>query len=138
LGKERTILLSTHILSEAQQLCDRVLIINKGRIVAEDTPANLQAQLAGAEQMILRVGTRDAEVIAAIGRVEGVARAIPESGEGEIRIESRPGRDVRAEVARAVVEGGYDLLEMRPAGVSLEAIFLELTREDGEAAEGTE
>src|SRR5512134_2195465 len=55
IGKDRTVLLSTHILSEAQQMCDRVLIINKGRIVAEDTPANLQASLIGSERGLLRV-----------------------------------------------------------------------------------
>jgi ABC-2 type transport system ATP-binding protein len=135
LGEERTVLLSTHILSEAQQLCDRVLIINKGRIVAEDTPANLQAQLAGAETFVVRVRVRDDGALAAISGVRGVARAVPDVGEGEIRVESRPGHDVRAEVARAIVEKGHDLLELRPAGVSLEAIFLQLTREDNHADE---
>jgi ABC-2 type transport system ATP-binding protein len=137
LGQERTVLLSTHILSEAQQLCDRVLIINKGRIVAEDTPANLQAQLAGAEQFIVRVRSMEDSLLAAVAGVHGVARAEPDAAEGDIRVESRPGHDVRADVARAVVESGGDLLELRPASVSLEAIFLQLTRENIPGNEGS-
>jgi ABC-2 type transport system ATP-binding protein len=129
LGKERTVLLSTHILSEAQQLCDRVLIINRGAIVAEDTPANLQAQLAGAEQLILRVGGSDGPLTAAICRLQGVAKVHPGPGDGEFRVETGPGQDVRARLARLIVEEGYDLLEMRPASVSLEAVFLQLTKE---------
>jgi ABC-2 type transport system ATP-binding protein len=128
LGKERTVMLSTHILSEAQQLCDRVLIINKGSIVAEDTPANLQAQLAGAEQLILRVSGPDDALTQAIGRIPGVAKVTLDPG-GELRVETSPGHDVRAQLARTVVEQGYDLLELRAAGVSLESVFLELTKE---------
>jgi ABC-2 type transport system ATP-binding protein len=129
LGKERTVMLSTHILSEAQQLCDRVLIINKGVIVAEDTPANLQAQLAGAEQLIVRVGAHDAGLVEALRRIPGVAKVATEPGAEELRIETSPGHDVRARLARTVVEKGFDLLELRPAGVSLEAVFLQLTQD---------
>lgn len=129
LGKERTVMLSTHILSEAQQLCDRVLIINKGVIVAEDTPANLQAQLAGAEQLIVRVGAHDAGLVEALRRIPGVAKVATEPGTEELRIETSPGHDVRARLARTVVEKGFDLLELRPAGVSLEAVFLQLTQD---------
>ena len=129
LGKERTVMLSTHILSEAQQLCDRVLIINKGSIVAEDTPANLQAQLAGAEQLIVRVSGADGALAQAIGRIPGVAKVTQDPGAGELRVETSPGHDVRAQLARTVVEQGYDLLELRPAGLSLESVFLQLTKE---------
>ncbi len=129
LGKERTVMLSTHILSEAQQLCDRVLIINKGVIVAEDTPANLQAQLAGAEQLIVRLGAHDAGLVEALRRIPGVAKVATEPGAEELRIETSPGHDVRARLARTVVEKGFDLLELRPAGVSLEAVFLQLTQD---------
>ena len=132
LGKERTVMLSTHILSEAQALCDRVLIINKGVIVAEDTPANLQAQLAGAEQLILRIGSHDAALIEALLRLPGVARVTAQPGGEELRVETSPGHDVRARLARTVVEKGFDLLELRPAGVSLEAVFLQLTQDAGE------
>ncbi len=129
LGRERTVLLSTHILSEAQQLCDRVLIINKGRIVAEDTPANLQAKLAGAEQLRLRFGNPDRSLVQTLAALPGVARVTPGSSPEELLVETAPGQDVRARLARAVVEGGYDLLEFSPASVSLESVFLQLTRE---------
>ncbi len=132
IGKERTVLLSTHILSEAQQLCDRVLIINKGQIVAEDTPQNLQASLVGTERVMLRV-RGDADGLAdKVVKVKGVqlARMQPD---GSLEFQFMPGQDVRPEVAKAVIQSGYDLLEMRSVGLSLEEIFLELTREDGGA-----
>jgi ABC-2 type transport system ATP-binding protein len=129
LGRERTVMLSTHILSEAQALCDRVLIINKGAIVAEDTPANLQAQLAGAEQLILRVDCHDAVLVESLAALPGVARVTAGAGSDELRVETRPGHDVRARLARTVVEKGFDLLELRPSGVDLEAVFLQLTRD---------
>jgi ABC-2 type transport system ATP-binding protein len=136
LGRERTVMLSTHILSEAQALCDRVLIINKGSIVAEDTPANLQAQLAGAEQLILRVASPDTSLVEALARLPGVARVRAGAGAEELRVETSPGHDVRARLARTVVEKGFDLLELRPAGVDLEAVFLQLTQ-DAAAGERT-
>jgi ABC-2 type transport system ATP-binding protein len=129
IGKERTVLLSTHILSEAQQLCDRVLIINKGRIVAEDTPANLQASLIGSERGMLRVRGEADDLIATINRIKGITNVHPKE-EGVLEFQFAPGQDVRASVARATIEAGYDLLEMRPIGMSLEDIFLQLTREE--------
>lgn len=126
IGKERTVLLSTHILSEAQNICDRVLIINKGRIVAEDTPENLQSRLLGAERVILRVRGETDDLPAVIEKVRGVQTVQPKE-EGVVEFQFAPGQDIRPEVAKAVVGAGYDLLEMRPMGMSLEEIFLELT-----------
>jgi ABC-2 type transport system ATP-binding protein len=134
LGRERTVLLSTHILSEAQQVCDRVLIINRGQIVAEDTPANLQAQLAGGERLRVQAAMETRELLALVRDIPGVARAQPGGAEGAVEISSAPGQDVRPAVARKVVDGGFDLLEMRPVSISLEEIFLQLTREEGSAA----
>ena len=129
IGKERTVLLSTHILSEAQQICDRVLIINKGQIVAEDTPQNLQANLVGAERVFLRVRGDGDGLSEKVKTVKGVqnAKAQPD---GALEFQFLPGQDVRPQVAKAIIESGYDLLEMRPIGLSLEEIFLELTKED--------
>lgn len=126
LGKERTILLSTHILSEAQQICDRVVIINKGRIVAEDSPENLQARLAGAQRVLLRVRGETEDLAAKIAALPGVQEvvALPD---GALEFQHAPGQDVRPEAARTVIQAGYDLLEMHPVGMSLEEIFLELT-----------
>jgi ABC-2 type transport system ATP-binding protein len=135
IGKERTVLLSTHILSEAQQLCDRVLIINKGHIVAEDTPANLQASLIGSERGMLRVRGEADDLIETISRIKGINNVQPKE-EGVLEFQFAPGQDVRAEVARTTVKAGYDLLEMRPIGMSLEDIFLQLTREENVEMEG--
>jgi len=126
IGKERTVLLSTHILSEAQQICDRVLIINKGKIVTEDTPENLQARLVGAERVILRVRGEADDLPKLIGRIKGI-ESVESKSDGTIEFEFAPGKDIRPEVAKTVVKEGYDLLEMRPVGMSLEEIFLELT-----------
>jgi len=129
IGKERTVLLSTHILSEAQQLCDRVLIINKGHIVAEDTPANLQASLIGSERGMLRVRGEADDLVNKLQKIKGISNVQPKE-EGVLEFQFAPGQDVRAEVARTTVKAGYDLLEMRPIGMSLEDIFLQLTREE--------
>jgi ABC-2 type transport system ATP-binding protein len=129
IGKERTVLLSTHILSEAQNVCDRVLIINKGKIVAEDTPENLQARLVGAERVILRVRGDTDGLAKVIGKVKGVEN-VEAQPDGAIEFEFAPGKDVRPEVAKTVIKEGYDLLELRPVGMSLEEIFLELTAEE--------
>ncbi len=129
LGEEHTILLSTHILSEAQQLCDRVLIMNKGRIVAEDSPEKLESRLSGAQRVALQVAGSSEGLVKLLRGLEGVDRVIPgESGKLEFLTE--PGMDSRPAVARAVLQAGYDLLELRRVGMSLEEIFLELTTDD--------
>jgi ABC-2 type transport system ATP-binding protein len=130
LRTNRTVMLSTHILSEAQQVCDRVLIINRGRIVAEDTPANLQAQLAGAERVLVRAAAETAELTRALRKVPGLDAIEPTGEEGMLELSGPPGKDLRPAVARAVVKAGLDLLELRAVGVSLESIFLQLTREE--------
>ena len=128
IGKDRTVLFSTHILSEAQQICDRVLIINKGKIVAEDTPENLQSRLTGAQRVILRVRGESEDLPAKIKKIKGV-QDVEAKADGSIEFEFASGQDSRPQVAKAVIQGGYDLLEFRPVGMSLEEIFLELTRD---------
>jgi ABC-2 type transport system ATP-binding protein len=130
IGKERTVLLSTHILSEAQQLCNRILIINKGRIVVEDTPENLQSRLAGAQRVQLRVRGEADELISKLRQLKGIQEVHPAQGEGSLEYQFAPGKDMRPEVARMTVELNYDLLEMRPINLSLEEIFLELTKSE--------
>jgi ABC-2 type transport system ATP-binding protein len=133
MGKQRTVLLSTHILSEAQQICDRVLIINKGKIIAEDTPQNLQARLVGSERATVRVRGDADGLPKVVNKVKGV-QSVQSASDGSVEFQFAPGQDVRPEVAKAVINGGYDLLELRPVGMSLEEIFLELTREDSRPA----
>ncbi len=139
LGKERTVLLSTHILSEAQQICDRVLIINNGTIVAEDFPGNLQAQMAGAERLVVRALASLEEVTSNLQDLPGVTHVSQGAEPNLYEVTTSPGRDVRPEIARRLVGAGFDLLELGSTGVSLEEIFLQLTREqhpDGHADEG--
>lgn len=133
LGKERTILLSTHILSEAQQVCDRVLIINKGKIVAEDSPAQLQSRLSGAQRISLRVRGEQDGLTAVLQRIAGI-NGINAGGDGSFELDIVAGADPRPEIARSVVNAGMDLLELRPVGMSLEDIFLQLTREESSEA----
>ncbi len=129
IGKERTVLLSTHLLHEAQNICDRVLIINKGKIVAEDTTENLQARLIGAERVVVRVRGESDELADTIKSVKGV-RGVETKEDGAVEFEFASGKDMRPEVAKKIISSGYDLLELRPLGMSLEEIFLELTGSD--------
>jgi len=126
IGKERTVLLSTHLLNEAQNICDRVLIINNGKIVTEDTTENLQARLIGAERVILRVRGEADDLAKTVKQVKGV-QGVETKQDGSVEFEFVSGKDVRPEVAKQVINSGYDLIELRPLGMSLEEIFLELT-----------
>lgn len=134
LGQDRTVMLSTHILSEAQQVCNRILIINKGQIVAEDSTEQLQQRFMGQNQVTLKVrGDADAvpEVLAGI---EGVVQARASAG-GVLTIDLAPGKEARPEIARRVIERGFDLMEMHARDVSLEDIYLELVRAEAAAAQ---
>jgi len=131
LGKERTVMLSTHILSEAQQVCDRVLIINKGIIVAEDTPERLQARLAGVQKVLLKVAGDSDGLDDVVNGVPGVVRT-SQSLDGGLELEMMPGQDIRPQLAKAVIMANFDLLELRQVSLSLEDIFIELTREEPE------
>jgi ABC-2 type transport system ATP-binding protein len=130
-GKHRTVLLSTHILSEAQQICDRVLIINKGEIVVEDTPERLQASLTGAQRVAVRVQGDGDGLEKLISEISGIGR-VSTLHEGSVEVESVPGKDIRPEIARNVIKAGFDLLELRSIDLSLEDIFIQLTREEPE------
>jgi ABC-2 type transport system ATP-binding protein len=130
IGRSRTVLLSTHILSEAQQVCDRVLIINHGSIVVEDSPGNLQAQMAGAERLVVVAAAETSELVQLLSSIPGIAGVGPGMQEGEVQVSCAPGNDARPVIARKVIEAGLDLLELRTVSVSLEDIFLQLTREE--------
>ena len=132
LAGNHTIVLSTHILSEVEQSCEQVIIINQGRLVARDSVANLTNRLRGSEAVAVEVepGPNAPEVQHRLEQVSGVSRVVvkePRNGRLNFEVESLQGRTVRAEIARAVVNAGWDLSEMRSLGMSLEDIFLELT-----------
>jgi ABC-2 type transport system ATP-binding protein len=132
LAGDHTIILSTHILTEVEQTCQRVVIINKGKVVAEDTPENLTRRLRGSATMFVQVdGDRAAEAQAALARVDGVVRVTSADASGTaFEVESESGRDVRRELASAVIGGGWGLVELRPMRLSLEDVFLSLTTEE--------
>ena len=133
LGGDHTIILSTHILPEVSQTCQRVVIINKGKVVAVDTPDNLTSRLRGSETMYLQVDAQGADAAAVLQRVAGVTRVAVADTKQQIvgfEIDSETGHDVRRELAAAVVGRGWGLLEMRPMRMSLEEIFLHVTTED--------
>jgi ABC-2 type transport system ATP-binding protein len=140
LAGSHTIILSTHILPEVSQTCQRVVIINKGRVVAVDTPDNLTARLRGAETLYVHVdaeGAAEPEVaLAAVPGVTRVTAADSRPAAGIYEVQSEHGRDVRRELAREIVMRGWGLLELRPMRVSLEDVFLQVTTEEvaGEAS----
>ena len=136
LAGDHTIILSTHILPEVAQTCQRVVIINKGHVVAVDTPDNLTARLRGSETMYLQIDANGADAAASLQHVPGVTRVVEtdrRDGMAGYEIDSERGRDVRRDLARAVVASGWGLLELRPMRLSLEEIFLSLTTEETDA-----
>jgi len=133
LGGDHTVILSTHILPEVSQTCHRVVIINKGRVVAVDTPENLTARLRGSETMFVQVDAAGADVRTALQAVPGVTQVAASETRGTVtsfEINSETGRDVRRELASTIVRQGWGLLELRPLRMSLEEIFLHLTTEE--------
>ena len=133
LAGDHTIILSTHILPEVAQTCQRVVIINRGRVVAVDTPENLTARLRGAETMYVHVDGPEQDVAAALAAVAGVTRVVAADGRGPaggFEVESDRGTDVRRELARTIVNRGWGLLELRPMRMSLEEIFLQVTTDE--------
>jgi ABC-2 type transport system ATP-binding protein len=138
LGGDRTLIMSTHILPEAQQVCDRVLIISRGRIVAKDSPEELTTRLAGGEEISLQVSPdQDVEDVRSVAAgIEGVME-VDHVGDGKYRIVAEPGESPRPRLAAAVVERGWPLYELSHGEVSLEDIFLQLTDEEAEADEGS-
>jgi ABC-2 type transport system ATP-binding protein len=133
LAGDHTIILSTHILPEVSQTCQRVVIINKGRVVAVDTPDNLSARLHGSATMYVQVDANGSDASATLSRVAGVTRVVESDRRDGLvgyEIVSESGRDVRRDLAKAVVTNGWGLVELRPARISLEEVFLTLTDVD--------
>jgi ABC-2 type transport system ATP-binding protein len=137
LAGDHTIILSTHILPEVSQTCQRVVIINRGRVVAVDTPENLTARLRGSETMYVQVDAGGDDVTAALQTIPGVTRvaaAGPSAGATAFEVDSESGHDVRRQLASTIVTRGWGLLELRPMRMSLEEIFLHLTTEEAAPA----
>ena len=135
LGRDRAVLLSTHILPEVESVCDRVLIIDRGRIVAEGTPAELRAKLAGTPT--LRTAWKGSVAVHdGLAKLPGVSAVEVEESAGETRarILCLPGADPREDVFRLAVENGWVLRELAREALTLEDVFVRLTRHDEGAA----
>ena len=133
LAGDHTIILSTHILPEVSQTCEKVGIIDKGHVVAVDTPDNLTSRLGGSETIRLEVDTGGVDPIPVLQGVDGVTTVTSSEEHHGVRVletQSAKGADVRREVANAIVTRGWGLLELRSVKMSLEDIFLELTTQD--------
>ena len=141
LSGDHTVILSTHILPEVSQTCQRVVIINKGHVVAVDTPDNLTARLRGSETTYVQVDALGADASTALSRIPGITRvAIADHLDGVVGYEvvSDSAQDVRRDIARFVVDSSWGLLELRPMRMSLEQVFLSLTTEETDTPTGGE
>ncbi len=132
LAGKHTVVLSTHILPEVSMTCDRVLIIDKGRVVAEDTPQNLAAKVKSAERIVMEVEGPQDQIKEKLAAINGVKHVSVERANGTSRyvIDTDLKQDIRKELASTVVTNGWGLLEMRPMDVSLEEVFLRLTTKE--------
>jgi ABC-2 type transport system ATP-binding protein len=127
LGKLHTIMFSTHILSEAEQVCDRVIIIDRGQIVAMDSPKALRDRLQRGGRLFVRLGDASSlpEIRKLISGVAGVAGVEPYTDGYAVSVSGSI--DIRSRLAATIVNAGWNLVELRPLAMSLEEIFIELT-----------
>ena len=134
LGEDHTLILSSHILPEVSMICDRVIIIHEGQIVAVDDPTNLGTNLAGVERVELEVKGPNREIIPALETISGIQliERVPVTGGAYHRyhITVDMGKDLRHELATMIVNSGWELLKLQSLGMSLEEIFLRLTIEE--------
>jgi ABC-2 type transport system ATP-binding protein len=136
LAGDHTIVLSTHILPEVSQTCQRVVIIAKGKVVAVDTPDNLTARLRGSETMYVQIDAAGADAGAALAGLDGVARVVEADRKERVigyEVATEQGRDVRRQLAHTIVSSGWGLLELRPMRASLEEVFLTLIEDASHA-----
>ena len=130
LGKNHTVILSSHILSEVQAVCDKIVVINEGKIVADDTEDNLSKTLANENRIAVKIEGEKDKVVAEITAIEGVenySAYIADKGVWEYKIETKEGTDIRRKLFDLAVKNGWYILEMKSSELSLEDIFLKLT-----------
>lgn len=132
LAGKHTVILSTHILPEVSMTCQRVVIIDRGHVVAEDTPENLSAKVKSAERIVVEVEGPPQEVQSRLGQIEGVKKVTLDNANGTCRfiIDTDLQQDIRKTLASTIVSSGWGLLELRPMDVSLEEVFLRLTTKE--------
>lgn len=131
LGKTHTVIISSHILSEIQAVSERVLIINHGKLIADDTPKNLSQKLSSDHSLSLRLGGEVNEIVKALSTVKGVKEVIflgsKEKGTNDFRIEPNAGNDIRQAVSARILSRGYTVYNFASNEMTLEQIFLRLT-----------
>ncbi|HEX6970794.1 MAG TPA: ABC transporter ATP-binding protein, partial [Limnochordia bacterium] len=135
LGEEHTVILSSHILPEVSQLCERVVIINQGQLVAVDTPSALSHRLHRAQRLLARIDGPKTDVQRRISELSGVATVKIRSDDGPVpafEIEAQEGADVRRDLFFSMAEGRWPIIELKPLDLSLEEVFLQLTTEEAE------
>ncbi|TKB69853.1 MAG: ATP-binding cassette domain-containing protein [Nitrospira sp.] len=137
LAGSHSVILSTHILPEATAVCQRVVIISGGRIVAEDTPERLSAQLRKSEKISVSLKTPPADARDRLRAVAGVVAVFESQEPGAFVIECELGRDIREDLARMAVTSGWGLLELTSVSLTLEDVFLHLTRHEEGIAQGS-
>ncbi len=134
-GKEQTVILSTHILSEVEATCNRVVIISSGEIVADGTTESLQDRMAGQTTLTIEVKGHPEGMAEAFSTVAGVDKVLSVSGNGDgiarLEIGAKRGFDIREEVFRRTVEKGWVILEMHQHTANLEEVFRQLTKSQG-------
>ena len=139
LAGTHTIILSTHILPEVSMTCDRVVIINKGKIAAVDTPQNLTSQLKGGQKVRVEVQAPEKPLRDLLTQIPGASRVQVEPARADGRlhatVETAQGKDIRSAIAAKIAEKGWSLYELRGVSLSLEDIFLQLTTDDAAHAE---
>ena len=135
LGKNHTVILSSHILSEIQAVCDRVVIINKGEIAADDTAGNLSKKISTDHRLILRIEGNKDEILYELRKIEGIkyvrADMEREPGVFEFELEAEEGIDLRREINKTVQKHGWPILMMNSSEMTLEDIFLKITMGEG-------
>ncbi len=140
LAGSHTVVLSTHILPEVEQTCHRVIIIDRGKIIAVDTPQNLRFQLQGVERVFVEVQGPESEIVSKLKGMPGVTevRKLEQNdGRHRFQIEGELRKDIRSDLARTIVQNGWGLYELQSATMSLEDIFLKLTTAEEEGKTGT-
>ncbi len=128
LAGEHTVILSSHILPEIEQTCERVVIINDGRVVAQDTPENLKKRLSGGEQVHMLLEADEAQARKVLEKITGIDElTFSADGKGQLSVQVKSTADIRKDLARAIVKNDLGLLELSADKFSLEDIFLKLT-----------
>lgn len=130
LGEKHTVILSSHILPEVQAVCERVIVINKGKLVADDTPDNLSRSMSTDHKLILRVDGPEEEVYRLLSKIPGMLEVsklgVREDGVYDFSVEAKKGEDIRREIFKRLAERSWPILSMRSSELTLEDIFLQL------------